>query len=63
MPFGDEAYYDGQNLPRCMAEPSEADKKARPELATGQWECALPDGHENFDNPRHQPHSWAQTGG
>jgi hypothetical protein len=62
MPFTDRAYYDGQDHPRCQASPGALEVLNRPELGGGTWECALPAGHEDLDNPRLHPHSWAQTG-
>jgi hypothetical protein len=62
MPFGPNAYYDGQDWPRCPDSPSPEDVADHPELAEGTWECALPVGHGDFENHRVQGHSWAQTG-
>lgn len=57
--FNEFAYYDGEDHLRCTAAPSDTDVEARPEMTRGVWGCALPEGHEEFANPRHQPHSWA----
>lgn len=62
VPLTDLAYFDGENRPRCKATPVKADIAARPAMRRDRWECALPAGHHGFDNPRHRPHSWVQTG-
>jgi hypothetical protein len=56
--FGDMAYFDGRDLPRCTKRPTAAERNADRTLRRGTWECMLPAGHERFDNPRHHPHSW-----
>ncbi len=61
MPLTGFAYFEGVNYLRCTAEPDEQDTAGNPLLRRGVWECALPAGHEEFDHPRHQPHSWVQT--
>jgi hypothetical protein len=59
--FTEMAYYDGQDHPRCPYEATAEDKALLPDIAAGLWVCGLPEGHENFDNPRHRPHSWSQV--
>ena len=61
MPLTRDAYFDGSNLPRCEATPDQADLAANRAMRWGTWECALPAGHEEYDDPRHRPHSWVQT--
>lgn len=74
MPFGPSAHYrdpnsddpevrDGVDLPRCKAKPRKTDTDGRPgvDLSVGRWVCALPAGHEDYDNPRVRDHSWAQV--
>ena len=66
----DFAHYDGRDWPRCQATPSRDEDKAQRQVApagvgvtlTGTLGCALPAGHEDFGNPRHQPHSWIRIG-
>jgi hypothetical protein len=68
--FLDKAYFDGADHPRCQASPSKNEVKALTQTGAlgtgvvqiGTWGCALPEGHEDFDNPRHQPHSWIRIG-
>ena len=62
MPLTDRAYFDGEDLPRCTAKPTKADIAAERLMRRDVWECALPQGHAKFDNPRHHAHSWVQTG-
>jgi hypothetical protein len=76
MPLTDRAYWPADensptdvngeplpyDLPRCTATPGKADVAANRAMRRDTWECALPEGHEEYDNPRHRPHSWVQTG-
>jgi hypothetical protein len=59
----------GATVDRCPATPSPVDVAYRRELATGTWECGLPNGHQDWpdadgdvDLTRFQLHSWSQTG-
>ena len=69
--YHDFAYFDGADHPRCQAAP---DKDQAQDLVhvgargsglivDGTWGCALPAGHEDFENPRHHPHAWVRIGG
>lgn len=61
MPLTDKAYFQGNDLPRCKAVPAKADVAANRAMRRDTWECTLPDGHEQFDDPRHHAHAWVQT--
>lgn len=63
--YNDRAYYDGKDYPRCTDVPSQEQRQRAtmiPEHVEGQWICALPDDHENWDNPNVQNHSWVRVG-
>jgi len=62
VPLTDLAYFDGEDRPRCTFTPDTDDIAGNPLLRRGAWECTLPVGHEQYDNPRHHPHAWVQTG-
>lgn len=59
--IGNTAHYQGEDRPRCKARPRKADMRPDMVMAGGVWGCALPQGHEDFEEPRHRPHSWIQT--
>jgi hypothetical protein len=56
------ARFGGEDVPRCMQVPSQADIDDDKRFRRGKWECTLPKGHEKYDDRRHQPHSWVQSG-
>lgn len=67
MPFGDEAYYDGVNYPRCKARPTKEQAAEAGLFKYGVFECALPAEHDDprsrfKDDPRVRAHSWGQVG-
>lgn len=62
MPLTDLARFDGEDLPRCKAIPGKADIEANRLMRRDTWECALPAGHDLYDNERHRPHAWVMTG-
>lgn len=68
MPLTKWAYWPGdddhpaEDRPRCRQVPSQADLEADRAFRRGTWECALWADHGDDPNPRHQLHSWVQTG-
>lgn len=61
MPLTDLARYGDKDLPRCPATSETGDGNVNPSGELGRWECALPDGHEDYDNERVREHSWVRV--
>ena len=68
--YADVAQFEGEDHPRCLASPSKDEVQELTQvgavgtgvIVTGTFGCALPEGHEKFENRKYRPHTWIRIG-